>query len=89
METNTMKSKLSFMAMGIVLASAALGLAAVGHLPFFPSSARIAPVRVAEPSGARPNHTNCFIGMKGEPSEPGSLYRGWICERERLPTLAK
>jgi hypothetical protein len=79
METNTMKSKLSFTAIGVFFAMAALGFTAVGHLPVFHSRARTAPVRVAEPTDAPPNRIDCFIGMKGE---PGSLYRGWICVRE-------
>jgi hypothetical protein len=85
METNTMKSKLSFAAVGVVFPVAALGFTAVGHLPVFQSRARTAPIRVAKPTDVLPNRVYCFIDMKGE---PGRLYRGWICEREHAPTLA-
>lgn len=80
-----MKSKLIFTAIGFVVAVAALGFAAAGHFPGFHSRVRTTPVRVAEPTDAPPNRIDCFIGMKGE---PGSLYRGWICERQHAPTLA-
>jgi hypothetical protein len=85
MDTNTMKSKLSFTAMGIVFAIAVLGFAATGHLPAFHSRAGTSPVRIAEPTDAPPHRIYCFIGMKGE---LGSLYRGWVCVPEPVPTLA-
>jgi hypothetical protein len=80
-----MKSKLSFTAMGIVFAIAALGFTAVGHLPGFHPAVRTSPVRSAEPTDAPPNRIHCFIGTK---VEQGSLFRGWVCEREHAPTLA-
>lgn len=80
-----MKSKHFFAAMGTVLAIAAVGSAAVGHLPGFHSAVRTSPVRFAEPTDAPPNRIDCFIGMQGE---PGNLFRGWICVREQAPKLA-
>ena len=79
-----MKSQLSFTAIGLVLATAALGFAAVGHLPGVHPRETVT-VSVAGAKDGPPHRIDCFIGMRGE---PGSLYRGWICEREQAPTLA-
>ncbi|MGH6796311.1 MAG: hypothetical protein ACREDD_05610 [Methylocella sp.] len=84
MEAITMKRQLSSTAMGLVLPTAALAFATVGDLPSS-HSCETAPVNVAEVKNALPNRIHCYIGMSGA---PGSVYRGWICEREHAPTLA-
>jgi len=72
-----MKSQITFTALGLVLATTALGFATVGHLPSFHSS-EITPIRVIQPTGAEaPRPIHCYSGLKGE---PGKLYRGWVCE---------
>jgi len=72
-----MKSQISLIAAGLFVATMALGFAAVGHLPSF-KSREVAPlVHGAELTGAGARRIYCFIGMKGE---PGSLYRGWVCD---------
>lgn len=73
-----MKSQLSFTVMGLVLATAALGFAAVGHLPGL-HPRETATVGIARAMDGPPHQIHCFMGLKGEPA---NLYRGWICERE-------
>lgn len=82
-----MKRQISFAAMVLVVATAALGFAIVRHRPLF-NSREAAPVRPDDPTGEGvPRRIDCFIGMKGE---LGSLYRGWICdERESPPPTLK
>ncbi len=79
-----MKRQLSSTAMGLVLPTAALAFATVGDLPSS-HSCETAPVNVAEAKDALPNRINCFIGTK---VEQGSLYRGWVCDREHAATSA-
>jgi hypothetical protein len=84
METDTMKSQISFIAMGLVVATTALGFATAGRLPALIPHATV-PVRVAEAAGTGvPRRVYCYSGIKGE---PGRLYRGWICLPEHPPTL--
>jgi hypothetical protein len=56
-------------AVGLIVATMALGFAAVGHLP---SREAASPAQGAELTGTGARRVYCFIGMKGEP--PGSLY---------------
>jgi hypothetical protein len=45
----------------------------------------IVPVRVADSaSTGAPRRVYCYSGIKGE---PGSLYRGWVCEPEHALSL--
>lgn len=77
-----MKSQIALVAVGLVLATAALGFATLGHLPAF-NSREAALVRPDDSTGAGvPLRIDCFIGMKGE---PGSLYRGWVCVMSPRP----
>ena len=79
-----MKSQISFIAMGIVAATTALGFATIGHLPAANPNV-IAPVHVADSAGTgAPRRVYCYSGIKGE---PGNLYRGWVCEPAHAPTL--
>lgn len=79
-----MKSQISFIAIGLVAATMALGFATVGPLPAA-NPLGIAPVRVTDSAGTgNPRRVYCYSGIKGE---PGSLYRGWICETEGTPAL--
>jgi hypothetical protein len=85
METDTMKSQTSFIAMGIVVATTALGFATVGHLPSLRPPHETAPIRLTDSTAAStPRRVYCYNGTKGEPD---NLYRGWVCEPERTPTL--
>jgi hypothetical protein len=83
MEIYPMKSQISFIAIGLVAATAALGFATVGRLPAT-SPHLTAPVRVADSTtpGAPP-HVYCYSGIKGGQD---SLYRGWVCVPQK-PTL--
>jgi hypothetical protein len=84
METNMMKTQLSFTALGLVLATTALGFATVGH-PSAVSPRETTPVRVANgASTGAPPRVYCYSGVKGE---PGSLYRGWVCLPEHPPSV--
>jgi hypothetical protein len=77
-----MKSQTSFIAAGAVLASAALGLAIVGHLPAASLGPEASPAVSAGPAAASaPPRVYCYSGMK---SEEGRLTRGWVCEPEPL-----
>lgn len=78
-----MKSQISFIAIGLVAATTALGFATVGPLRTNPSVT--APVRVSDSvvTGAPPR-VYCYSGVKGS---QGSLYRGWVCVPEHEPTL--
>lgn len=79
-----MKTQLSFTAVGLVLATTALGFATVGRLPAV-SARETTPVRVANvTSTGAPPRVHCYSGVKGE---PGSLYRGWVCLPERPPAV--
>jgi hypothetical protein len=80
-----MKRQISFAAMVLVVATTALGFAIVRHRPLI-NTREAAPVRPDDSTGEGvPRRIDCFIGMRGE---PGSLYRGWICdEREPAPKL--
>ncbi|MFZ0496795.1 MAG: hypothetical protein WBE80_14920 [Methylocella sp.] len=78
-----MKRQISFIAIGIVAATTALGLATAGHLPAFNSRETAPPVRMADLTGAgAARRVYCYSGIKGA---PGSLYRGWVCELEHAP----
>jgi hypothetical protein len=84
METYTMKSQISFIAIGLVTATTALGFATGGHLPAANPKV-IVPVRVADSaSTGAPRRVYCYSGIKGE---PGNLYRGWVCEPEHASSL--
>jgi hypothetical protein len=81
-----MKSQISFIAVGLVVATAALGFATVGRLPALPPHETVVPVRVAEAAGtSAPPRVYCYNGTKGE---PGKLYRGWVCLPEHPPTAS-
>jgi hypothetical protein len=84
METDTMKSQISFIAMAIIVAITALGFATVGHLPSLRPH-ETAPIRLTDSSAAStPRRVYCYNGTKGE---AGNLYRGWVCKPEHAPTL--
>lgn len=83
-ETGTMKSQMSFIALGLVISTTALGFATVGPLPEAPRH-ESSQIRFAKSSGSSAaQKIFCYSGIKGE---PGKLYRGWICEPEHSPIL--
>jgi hypothetical protein len=85
METDTMKSQMSFIAMAIVVATTALGFATVGHLPSF-QLRDMAPIHLNDSSASsNPRRVYCYNGMKGG---PGNLSRGWVCESAHGPVLS-
>jgi hypothetical protein len=72
-----MKSQIYLTALGLVLATSALGFATVGHLPSF-HARETAPIRAFQPAAEdAPHPIRCYNGVKGEPEK---LYRGWVCE---------
>jgi hypothetical protein len=81
-----MKSQIFFIAMGIVVSTTALGFATVGQPPA-PQPYKTTPVLITDSAAAnKPRRIYCYNGTKGE---PGSLYRGWVCELEQAaPALS-
>ena len=77
-----MKSQISFIAVGLVVATADLGFATVGRLPALPPHETVVPVRVAEAAGTSAPRVYCYNG------KPGRLYRGWVCLPEHPPTAS-
>ncbi len=78
-----MKSQISFVAIGIVIATTVLGFATAGPLPAFDSREIVPAVHMAGLTGASvERRVYCYSGIKGA---PGSLYRGWVCELEHVP----
>lgn len=81
-----MKSQISFIAIGIVIATTVLGFATTGQLPASNSREIVPAVHMADLTGAGiARRVYCYSGIKGA---PGSLYRGWVCEREHATPLA-
>jgi hypothetical protein len=79
-----MKSQICFVAMGLILATTALGFATVGHVPPFRSH-ETTPIQVSQSTPEPgPRRVYCYSGLKGE---PGKLYRGWVCETADSPAL--
>ncbi len=73
-----MESQISFIAVGLVVATAALGFATVGRLPALTPHEPIVPVRVAEATGRAPRLVSIAI------TAPKASQAGSACPSTRL-----
>ncbi|HUI21112.1 MAG TPA: hypothetical protein VLZ74_08715 [Methylocella sp.] len=79
-----MKSQISFVAVGLVVATTALGFATVGPLPAPNTAREIVPVRIVDSTDTAARRVYCYNGIRGE---SGSLSRGWVCVPEDKRSL--
>jgi len=81
-----MKSQSSFIALGLIISTSALGFATVGPLPAA-TTQKVVSVRISDqpaPKATHPSRLYCFNGAKGEPDH---LYRGWVCLTDQPESL--
>ena len=79
-----MKSQISFIAVGLVVATADVGFATVGRLPALPPHETVVPVRVAEAAGTSAPPRVSIAITAPKVSQADSIEAGSACPSTRL-----